>query len=174
MTTPQKSDGIDFERKGFLSKRERQYLAGELEVVESGESDGPNEITKDYEYTLRSRIKSKTKDQIKDIALVKRGLSPVDVQEILHNDELAELDEQYEDQIATLESAKLLGSAVADADGSDVSGKETMRIVMKLVRRIMTADDKIRGAFDVMTDVFAEYRTKEEIIEYIHETWPEE
>lgn len=174
MSPPQKSDGIDFQRKGFLSKRERQYLAGKLDVVESGEANGDLEITEDYEYTIKSRIKSKTRNAINDLGLVKTGLPPSDVQEILHEDHRSDVDQREKEAFATLESAKLHGMAVADADSSDVSGKETVGVVMKLVRRVMTADDKIRGAFDVMTDVFADYRTKEEIIQYIDETWPEE
>lgn len=175
MTSPQNSDGIDFERKGFLSKREREYLAGELDIVEDPETE--TQISKNYSYKLKSTIKSKTRDAIGDFELVFDELPDEEVENLLLKANTAQdtkppsIDNTT--AFATLQSAKMHLNAVAGADDSDVSGKETVGIVMKLVRRVLTADDKIRGAFDVMTDVFADYRTKDEIIQYIEDTWPD-
>lgn len=175
MTGPQNSDGIDVERKGFLSKREREFLIGELEIVEDPEAE--KQISKNYSYKLKSTIKSKTRDAIRDFDLVFANLPDEEKEKLLlksntnQDTKPPSLDDAT--ALATLQSAKMHLNAVAGADDSDVSGKETVGIVMKLVRRVLTADDKIRGAFDVMTDVFADYRSKDEIIQYIEDTWPE-
>lgn len=175
MTARQNSNDIDLERKGFLSKRERQWLLDELVVIENGEAAGENEITKNYHHKIKSTIKSKTRDSIKDFDLVFENLPDEVIQEVLIESDGTYVPDSPDEQTlwSTLGSAEMHLDAVSGATESDVSKKETVGIVMKLVRRVLTADDKIRGAFDVMTDVFADYRSKEEIIQYIEETWPE-